>query len=100
MKVIYGCTNVGDYQIVHSGNYSAYLKSMDEKVRDFATLIQQIKSNHYRGERLQFSAFIKNEDVKGSAGLKTNNLATNIKIISIDKYYPFFHKLARLSHKG
>ncbi|WP_242731665.1 hypothetical protein [Bacillus altitudinis] len=31
--------------------------------------MQQIKSERYRGERLQFSAFVKSEDVKGSAGL-------------------------------
>ncbi|WP_234900660.1 hypothetical protein [Bacillus altitudinis] len=31
--------------------------------------MQQIKSERYRGERLQFSAFVKSEDVKGSVGL-------------------------------
>jgi len=58
-----------DDRIVHSGIASAYLKSKDEKARGFATLMQQIKSDRYRGERLQFSAFVKSEDVKGSAGL-------------------------------
>lgn len=58
-----------DDRIVHSGTTSAYLKSKDEKARGFATLMQQIKSDRYRGERLQFSAFVKSEDVKGSAGL-------------------------------
>lgn len=58
-----------DNRIVHSGTNSAYLKSKDEKARGFATLMQQIKSDRYRGERLQFSAFVKSEDVKGSAGL-------------------------------
>jgi AraC-like DNA-binding protein len=58
-----------DNSIVHSGNYSAYLKSKDEKARSFATLMQQIKSDKYRGERVRFSAFVKNTDVKESAGL-------------------------------
>lgn len=58
-----------DNRIVHSGTNSAYLKSKDEKARGFATLMQQIKSDRYRGERLQFSAFVKSEDAKGSAGL-------------------------------
>ncbi len=58
-----------DNRIIHSGTNSAYLKSKDEKARGFATLMQQIKSERYRGERLQFSAFVKSEDVKGSAGL-------------------------------
>ncbi|MFJ5965841.1 hypothetical protein [Bacillus sp. NPDC093026] len=31
--------------------------------------MQQIKSERYRGEHLQFSAFVKSEDVEGSAGL-------------------------------
>lgn len=55
--------------IVHSGNNSAYLKSIDEKARGFATLMQQIKSDRYRGERVRFSAFVKSMDVKEFAGL-------------------------------
>ncbi|WP_240508056.1 hypothetical protein [Virgibacillus indicus] len=58
-----------DNSVVHSGNYSAYLKSKDEKARSFATLMQQIKSDKYRGERVRFSAFVKSTDVKESAGL-------------------------------
>ncbi|RSL35241.1 AraC family transcriptional regulator [Salibacterium salarium] len=58
-----------DNRIVHSGTYSAYLRSKDEKAWGFATLMQQIKSDRYRGERIRFSAFVKSEDVKGSAGL-------------------------------
>lgn len=58
-----------DNRIVHSGSYSAYLKSKDEGARGFATLMQQIKSVRYRGERLKFSAFVKSENVTGSAGL-------------------------------
>lgn len=58
-----------DHRIVHSGTHSAYLKSKDERARGFSTLMQQIKSDRYRGERLQFSAFVKSKDVKGSAGL-------------------------------
>jgi len=58
-----------DNRIVHSGTHSAYLRSIDEKARGFATLMQQIKSDRYRGERLRFSAFVKSMDVRGSAGL-------------------------------
>lgn len=54
---------------MHSGNYAAYLRSTDERARGFATLMQQIKSDRYRGERLRFSAFVKSKDVKGAAGL-------------------------------
>ncbi|GAQ19030.1 transcriptional regulator [Oceanobacillus picturae] len=58
-----------DNRTVHSGNHSAYLKSKDEKARSFATLMQQIKSDQYRGERVRFSAFVKSTDVKEAAGL-------------------------------
>ena len=58
-----------DNRIVHNGNYSAYLRSKDEKARGFATLMQQIKSDQYRGERVRFSAFVKSKDVKEAAGL-------------------------------
>lgn len=58
-----------DNRIVHSGNYSAFLRSKDERARGFATLMQQIKADRYRGERLRFSAFVKSKEVKGSAGL-------------------------------
>ncbi|MGP4070337.1 hypothetical protein [Halobacillus sp. B29] len=58
-----------DDRILHTGNYSAYLSSKDEKARGFATLMQQIKSDRYRGERLRFSAFVKSMDVRRSAGL-------------------------------
>lgn len=58
-----------DNRIVHSGNYSAYLRSKDEKARGFATLMQQIKSDRCRGERVRFSAFVKSMDVKETAGL-------------------------------
>ncbi|WP_240377046.1 helix-turn-helix domain-containing protein [Bacillus piscicola] len=58
-----------DNGMVHSGNYSAYLKSKNEKAKGFATLMQQIKSDKYRGERVRFSAFVKSTDVKESAGL-------------------------------
>lgn len=58
-----------DTRIVHSGNYSAYLQSRSNEARGFVTLMQQIKADRYRGERLRFSAFIKSKNVEGSAGL-------------------------------
>lgn len=58
-----------DNSIVHNGNHSAYLKSKDETAQGFATLMQQIKSNQYKGERVRFSAFVKSTDVKEAAGL-------------------------------
>lgn len=58
-----------DNRIVHNGNYSAYLRSKDEKAQGFATLMQQIKSDQYRGERVRYSAFVKSTDVKEAAGL-------------------------------
>lgn len=58
-----------DNRIVHSGNNSAFLRSKDKNVGSFATLMQQIKSDQYRGERVRFSAFVKSTDVQDAAGL-------------------------------
>lgn len=48
-----------DNRIVHSGTNSAYLKSKDEKARGFATLMQQIKSERYRGNVFNFLLLLK-----------------------------------------
>ena|SRR5699024_90168 len=58
-----------DNRVVHSGNNSAFLRSKDRNARSFATLMQQIKSDQYRGERVRFSAFVKSTDVQEAAGL-------------------------------
>lgn len=58
-----------DNTIVHSDNYSAYLKSKNEEAKSFATLMQQIRSDQYLGERVRFSAFVKSADVQEGAGL-------------------------------
>lgn len=71
-------------RIVHSGTNSAYLKSKDEKTGGFATLMQQIKSDRYQGERLQFSAFVKSDDVKSSAGLWIRIGHSSGKILALD----------------
>lgn len=58
-----------DNRIVHNGTHSAYLRSKNEKARGFATLMQQIKSDQYKGERVRLSAFVKSADIKEAAGL-------------------------------
>lgn len=58
-----------DSKIVHTGMLSGFLKSKSKDAKSFGTLMQQIKADHYRGKRLQFSAFVKSENVKDWAGL-------------------------------
>lgn len=58
-----------DKNIVHSGHQSAYLKSKDEKAKGFATLMQHIKAENFKGERIRFSGFVKTVNVLESAGL-------------------------------
>lgn len=58
-----------DKDTVHNGHQSAYLKSKDKKARGFATLMQHIKAENYKGERIRFSGFVKTIDVEESAGL-------------------------------
>ncbi|TDL31990.1 AraC family transcriptional regulator [Jeotgalibacillus sp. S-D1] len=57
-----------DQKIVHSGNRAAFLKSKNGNEPGFSTLMQQIKADHYKGERIQFSAFVKTQNVQ-TAGL-------------------------------
>lgn len=73
-----------DNRNVHNGINSAYLKSKDEKARGFATLMQQIKSDQYRGERVRFSAFVKSKDVKEAAGLWMRVDHSSGEVLSFD----------------
>lgn len=70
-----GGSNPGDYEITidpdtyHSTSPSGTIKSVKEKPRGFATLMQDFHAKKYRGKRMQFSAFIKTKGVEGWAGL-------------------------------
>ena len=48
---------------------AAYIKSTSEITDGFGTLAQMISASKYAGKRVQFSASVRTEDVKGWAGL-------------------------------
>jgi len=58
-----------DTNIYHSGNTSAYLKSVKQKIKGFGTIMQTINAGQYHGKRICFSAWVKTKDVDDWAGL-------------------------------
>ena len=59
-----------DFQVVHKGNASGYLRSIKPVGEEqFGTVMQQFHASKYCGKRLKLSCFIKTEDIQGFAGL-------------------------------
>lgn len=58
-----------DFSITHHGKASGYLRSQADNVGGFATMMQVFKAHHYRGQRLQFTGFLKTEQVDSMCGL-------------------------------
>ncbi|MEK3976780.1 helix-turn-helix transcriptional regulator [Psychrobacillus sp. FSL K6-1267] len=59
-----------DFQEVHKGNASGYLRSvMATKDEEFGTVMQQFQASKYCGKRLKLSCFIKSMNIDGFAGL-------------------------------
>ncbi|WP_090917197.1 AraC family transcriptional regulator [Bacillus sp. 103mf] len=59
-----------DYEVVHQGKVSAYIKAKEDVTHGgFTTLMQIFKADKYRGKRLRLTAFIKSKSVKDWAGL-------------------------------
>ncbi len=59
-----------DREQVHQGNASAYLESLTVDENDqFATLMQQVNADKYKGKRIKLSGFIKSENVATFSGL-------------------------------
>lgn len=59
-----------DVKEVHFGKASGYIEALESVTNDgFATMMQTIKGERYKGKRVQFSGFVKSKDVTGWAGL-------------------------------
>lgn len=58
-----------DKSTYKTGSKSAYLKSIDNKIKGFGTLMQQCDAKDYLGKKIKMSAYIKSEDVKNWAGM-------------------------------
>jgi hypothetical protein len=58
-----------DYINSQSGKSSAYIESKNTNPQGFCTLMQEINADNYRGDRLEFSAYVKSQFVSGWAGL-------------------------------
>jgi len=58
-----------DKSTYKSGNSSATIQSLDEKIDGFGTLMQTCAANDYLGKKIKMSGFVKSEDVIDWAGL-------------------------------
>lgn len=58
-----------DSKTFHSGSACALIKSKKDKPAGFGTLMQDFSAEKYLGKRMEFSAFIKTENVEGWTGL-------------------------------
>jgi len=58
-----------DSSIAKSGDFSATIKSIDNKIDGFGTLMQHCLPDKFIGKRIRMSGFIKSENVNEWAGL-------------------------------
>jgi transcriptional regulator with XRE-family HTH domain len=62
--------NVGiDKSIFKSGGSSAFIKSVDNKIDGFGTLMQTCSAQDYLGKRIKMTAYIKSENVTDWSGM-------------------------------
>ncbi|MEV7526738.1 hypothetical protein [Streptomyces sp. NPDC091371] len=58
-----------DFEVFAVGRSSAFIRSSHENPTGYASLVQTIKADEYRGTRLQLTAMVKARDVVGWAGI-------------------------------
>jgi tetratricopeptide (TPR) repeat protein/predicted Ser/Thr protein kinase len=56
-----------DPTITHGGQGSAHIESIVPKPGGFATMMQNLKADAYRGKRLRMTGYVRSQDVKGWA---------------------------------
>lgn len=54
---------------MYQAHASAFLKSKQTSVDGFATLMQRVTAEQYKGKRIRLSGLLKSQDVVGWAGL-------------------------------
>ena len=57
-----------DNSISQRGDYSAIIKSVDEKIAGFGTLMQQCSPDKFLGKRVRMSGYMKSENISDWAG--------------------------------
>lgn len=59
-----------DFEEVHFGKAAGYIEAAKSATMNgFGTMMQTIRGERYKGKRVQFSGFVKSEDVRGWTGL-------------------------------
>jgi RNA polymerase sigma factor (sigma-70 family) len=73
-----------DKAVRHGGNRSCRVESRTEKPTGFAMLSQTIRADHYRGERVRLSGYLKSDNLSGIATLWMRVDGKN-ELLAIDK---------------
>jgi hypothetical protein len=58
-----------DFEILETGRACAYIRSRHQSPAEYASLLQTIRADAYRGTRVELSAMVKAREVAGWAGL-------------------------------
>ena len=73
-----------DKSVKHSGKVSGFIRSKREKVSGFGTIMQQTDVTGYLGRKLEYSATVKTDKVRGWAGLWVRLDDINTKMLWFD----------------
>jgi transcriptional regulator with XRE-family HTH domain len=75
-----------DKTIFKSGGSSAFMESTEANIDGFGTLMQQCSAQEYLGKRVKMTAYVKSENVSGSAAmwLRVDSKLTPQKSLSFD----------------
>ena len=58
-----------DQRVAHGGHASGYMFARDAKFDDWATLVQTVRADDFRGRRVRLSGYLRSEGVLGGAAL-------------------------------
>jgi hypothetical protein len=73
-----------DQAVAHGGKASGFIRSKAVKPSGFGTLMQMCKADHYRGQRVRMSAWVKAEAITGWAGVWMRVDGEEGKVLAFD----------------
>ena len=84
--------------IVQSGCFSATIKSIDDEIEGFGTLMQQCSPKIYKGKRVRMSGYMKSEEVSDSSGFWFRVDVDSVSV-SFDNLVMFILIIFEISYK-
>lgn len=73
-----------DTSVTYSGKPSVALKPRVGQPTGFVTLLQDFRSDHYKGKRIRFSGYVKADQVEGGAGLLMRIEGGGSQVLAVD----------------